>query len=121
MVSIDPELGEECHGEIDHLLRRGDKDGLALEAAKPVALPTVMPFDGMRRGFTLHQLVLWDDRRIGGPLVCAVHGDVPLRKAIDPLFECLLIPSSTFPVQELPGVPIESLPDPEFRMPHQHG
>src|SRR5262245_36334963 len=68
----------------------------------------------MRRGFTLHQFVLWDDRCIGGPLVRAVHGDVPLRKAIDHLFQCLLVPSSTCPVQELPGVPIESLPDPEF-------
>ena len=95
-------------------LRLGDNDGLALAAAKPVALPTVIPFDIRRRGFTLHQFVLWDDRCIGGPLVRAGHGDVPLRKALDHLLQCLLIPSSTFPVQELPGVPIENLPDPEF-------
>ena len=103
MVSIDPELGEEGHSEIDHLLRLGDNDGLALEAAKPVALPTVIPLDVMRRGFTLHQLVLWDDRRIGSPLVRAVHFDVPLREAIDHLLQRLLVSSPTFPVQQLPG------------------
>ena len=114
MVSIDPKLREECHGKIDHLLGLRDNDGLALEASEPMPLPTVMAFDVVGFRFALHQLAWRDDRSIGGPLVRAVHGDVPSRQAIDHLLQCLLLSPPTFPVQQLPGVPIERFPDPEF-------
>ena len=91
-----------------------DHDGLALEAPKPVTLPTVIPGDLMGRCFALQQLVLWDDRRRGSPLIHAGHLDGPLREALDPLLQRLLVSSPTFPVHQLPRVPSKRLPTPEF-------
>jgi len=88
-------------------------------------LLTVIPLNGgVGRRFTLHQLVWWDDRSIGGPLVRAVHLRVPLRKTVNHLLQRCFVPSPTFPVEQLPRVAIQRFPDLElvaFRrevMPH---
>ena len=114
MVPIDPKLREQCHGEIDHLCGLRDNDGLALEASEPMPLPTVIAFDDMGRGFTLRQLILWDNRGIGHPFICAIELYVPLCQTLDHLLQRLLVSPSAFPVQQLPGIPIEGFPDPEF-------
>src|SRR5262245_28570727 len=77
-------------------------------------LPTVIPLNVMSGHFTLHQLVWRDDRSICGPLVRAVHFDVPLREAIDHLLQRRLVPSPPFPVEQLPRVAIQRFPAPEF-------
>src|SRR4029450_8350895 len=89
-------------------------DILALEASEPMPLPTIIPLNVVCGCFTLHQLVWRDDRRIGSPLVRAVHFDVPFGQAIDHLLQRRLVPSPTFPVEQLPRVTIERFPDPEF-------
>jgi hypothetical protein len=68
----------------------------------------------MRRGFALYQLVLWNDRGITGPFVRAVHRDIPLRQTLDHLLQGRFVPAATCPVQELPSITIQSLPDPKF-------
>ena len=80
MVPIDPELGEEGHGEIDHLFGCGDNDRLTFEASEPVALAAMMAFDVLCCRFTLHELVLRDD--ITGLFLAAYHKRVrPLIRA----------------------------------------
>ena len=98
---------------IHHRFCLGDDDRFAFEAAKPVALPTMIPFNIVRGRFIVYQLVLWNDRGIGCPLIRAIQPDVPLRKAIDHLLSRRLIPSPTFPVEQLPRVAIQCFPDPE--------
>jgi hypothetical protein len=63
-----------------------------------MTLPAVIALDGMRRGFTLHQLVLRDDRRIGGPLIRAIQLHVPLGEALDQLLQGRFVTPTTFPV-----------------------
>ena len=98
----------------DPLCGSGDNDRLAFEAPEPVALPTVIPFDVVRGRFTLHQLALRDDRRICGPLIGAKQLHIPLGKALDHLLQGRLVTPTTFPVQELAGIRIQGLPDPQL-------
>jgi hypothetical protein len=107
LVPIDPKLGKQGHREIHHLGGFGDNDRLAFEAPEPVALPTVIPFDIVRGRFTLHQLVLRDDRRICSPLICAIQLHIPLGEALDHLLQGRLVTLTTFPVQELTGIRIQ--------------
>jgi hypothetical protein len=60
-VTIDPEPGQQGHGEIDHLCGFGDDDGLACESAKPVSLAAMISFNVMGRRLALHQCVLGYD------------------------------------------------------------
>ena len=111
---MDPALGHQGHRELDHLWGLRDHDRLALEATTPGPLPTMMPLDVVGGRFALDQFLAWYDGRIGPPFVRAVHLHVPLRQTIHHLLQRLLVPSSTFPVQQLPGLTIQRFPDPEF-------
>ena len=79
-----------------------------------MSLTAMITFDGIRRHFTLHQLVLRNDRGIGRPLVRAIHVPIPFGQAIHHLLQGRFVTAPTFPVQQLPGVPIQGLPDPEL-------
>ena len=74
----------------------------------------MIAFDGIRRHFTLHQLVLRNDRGIGRPLVRAIHVPIPFGQAIHHLLQGRFVTAPTFPVQQLACVLIQCLPDPEF-------
>lgn len=114
MVSIDPKLRELGHREIDHLLRFRDDDRLAFEAPEPMPLAAMIALDGMRSRFALHQFVLWDDRGIRRPFVCAVHSHVPRGQAIHHLLQGGLVTAPAFPVEQLSRVAIEGFPYPEL-------
>ena len=60
-MPIDPKLCEQRHSEINHLFGFRNDDRLALKASEPMALPTMIAFNGMRRRFALDELVLRDD------------------------------------------------------------
>lgn len=77
-------------------------------------LPTVIPCDIVGRRFTLHQLVLRDDRGIRRPFVCAVHFHVPFGQVVDHFIPDPLVPQPACPVEQMPRVAVQRLPDPEF-------
>jgi hypothetical protein len=49
-----------------------------------------------------------------GELLLAVHLHIPFGQAIHHLLQGCLVAPPTFPVEQLPGVPIERFPDPEL-------
>ena len=77
LVPIDPESRTQGHREIHHLLRLGDNDRLPFEAAKPVPLTTMVPFNP--GGFRLahDQFFRRKLRRIHLPVIRAIEGHVP--------------------------------------------
>jgi hypothetical protein len=81
-MTIDPELGEESHRQIDHLLGFGNNDGLPFEPSKPVALSAMIPLNASRARFAHHQLVLRQNGGIGPPLIGVVNGHLPVGKAV---------------------------------------
>jgi len=113
-VPIDPNLGQQGPREIHHRCGFGDHDRLACDAPAPVALPTVMPCDIMSGRFPLPQLVLRDDRRLCGPLIGAIPLHLPLGEALDHRLQGRLVTLTTCPVQELTGLRISGLPDPQL-------
>jgi hypothetical protein len=47
-------------------------------------------------------------------LICAIQLHIPLGEALDHLLQGRLVTPTTFPVQELPGIRIQGLPDPQL-------
>lgn len=121
---MDPELRKERHGEVYYFLRLGNNDRRLLQAPKLGTLAAVMAFDIMRRCFALYQLVLWHDRRIRGPFVWAIQLHMLLRRVIDHLLQRGFVPPPTCPIEEVAGITIQDLPDPQLpsllleRVPH---
>jgi hypothetical protein len=73
-----------------------------------------MALDGMGRRVALHPCVLGDDERIGDPLIRAIELHIPWRQAINQLLQRRLVTPPTCPVQELPGITIQRVPDPQL-------
>jgi hypothetical protein len=112
LIPIDPKLREQGHCESHHRWGVGNQERLASDAREPVALPTVMPFDGVRCRVPLHQLVLRDDRRLCGPWICAIPLHVPLGEALAHLPQGRFVTATTVPVQKLTRIRSQGLPDP---------
>jgi hypothetical protein len=89
-----------------------DNHGLALEAPEPMPLAAMMALAGRGRRVALHQCVLGDDGRIGDPLIRAIELHIPWRQAINQRLQRRLVMPPTFPVQELPALTIQRVPDP---------
>ena len=75
-------------------------------------LVAMMALDGRGRRVALHPGVLGNDGRIGDPLIRAIEFHIPWRQAINQRLQRRLVTPPTFPVQELPGITIQRVPDP---------
>jgi hypothetical protein len=113
-VSIGPEPGEQCHGEVHHGLGLGDHDRLPFEAAKPMPLAAMMALDPIRPSFAHDQALGWDHGGIYRPMIGAVACHIPLGQAIDQPLQGCRITTPTLPVKEVACITIQSLPDPEL-------
>src|SRR5262247_4672262 len=77
-VSIDPEPGKQCQGEVHHGLGLGDHDRLPFEGAKPMPLAAMMALDPIRPGFAHDQLLGWDHCGIDRPMIGTIECHIPL-------------------------------------------
>jgi hypothetical protein len=76
-VSIDPEPGKQCHGEVHHVLGLGDNNRLPCEAAKPMPLAAMIALDPIRPSFAHDQSLGWDHCGIYWPMIGAVECHIP--------------------------------------------
>ena len=111
-MTIDPELGKERHRQIDPLLGLGNNDGLPCEPATPGALSAMIPLNGPRARFVLHQLVLRQDSGIGAPLIGGVDGHLPLSKTVNHRRQCGCVTTAIFPVKPSTCTSIPRVPEP---------
>src|SRR5947209_6299844 len=107
-------MSEQRDPAFDHGEGLGDDDGAPPQRRGPMALPSVVAFQG--DGFAL-ALVMAAERqhqRVDDIAVGAEQTDLPAREAVEQTPEGAFIAIAALPVHEPPGRAIVSLPDPDF-------
>ena len=111
-MAMDPTLRAQGPGQIAHRLGLRDHTRRSWEAPAPRTLAAMLGLERVRQRWALRPCVLRDDCCGRGPVVWVIPLHLPGQQALDPRLQGGLVPSTTRPGQERPGVTRQGLPAP---------
>ena len=123
-VAVDVEVSEQSHTPLDHGHGSGNHERAPPQRRSPVTLLRVGPFQ--RHSLILALVMNAGSQRlvVDDESICALQADLPALKPGQQAAKCFRVAATAFPIDELAGVAIVGLPNPDFvalaaqEMPH---